>query len=542
MNSSMTVGKKISLIGAFLLSLTLTLGVSSLIGLNSLVRTAHALSDDSLAGVSMCSQVESNLLLMRGHMWRHIASRDPKDTAEMDQQIQKLKEIVNTELADREKAILSNQEREIYLRIRPDLDRYYQAWSGVAPLSRAGKNEEAYKLYLVEANPAFTALNETVHAETQYNRGTGNDNAAAASAIGSRTIWLTWVALGVSMLAGGGGMYWVVRGINGVLNRCATELSEGSEQITSAATQVASSSQTLAQGASEQAASLEETSAATQEIASMTRKNAENSKTAAAVMVTVDREVKEGNQTLDQMVSSMRQINASSDKISKIIKVIDEIAFQTNILALNAAVEAARAGEAGMGFAVVADEVRNLAQRSAQAAKDTSALIEESIATSRDGSAKLEQVAGVIRAITESATQVKTLVDEVNTGSQEQARGIDQIARAVSQMDQVTQGTAASAEESASASQELSAQAQALNQIVRELSALVGGTGELGRGGTGAGRREWKRAFASPAMGPGLGALRSAVAGPKPARSVRAMAGAKSSGNEFPMDDNFGEM
>jgi methyl-accepting chemotaxis protein len=173
----------------------------------------------------------------------------------------------------------------------------------------------------------------------------------------------------------------------------------------------------------------------------------------------------------------MQQINASSDKISKIIKVIDEIAFQTNILALNAAVEAARAGEAGMGFAVVADEVRNLAQRSAQAAKDTAGLIEESIATSREGSAKLEQVAGVIRAITESATQVKTLVDEVNMGSQEQSKGIDQIAKAVAQMDQVTQGTAASAEESASASEELSAQAQALNHIVSALGTLVGGGG-----------------------------------------------------------------
>ena len=153
----------------------------------------------------------------------------------------------------------------------------------------------------------------------------------------------------------------------------------------------------------------------------------------------------------------MREITSSSDKISKIIKVIDEIAFQTNILALNAAVEAARAGEAGMGFAVVADEVRNLAQRSAQAAKDTAALIAESIAKSGEGSAKLQRVTEVIQAITVSSSQVKTLVDEVNVGSQEQARGIDQISRAVSEMDRVTQNAASGAKGSAASSRELQA-------------------------------------------------------------------------------------
>ena len=206
----------------------------------------------------------------------------------------------------------------------------------------------------------------------------------------------------------------------------------------------------------------------------MTRKNAENSQAVAKLMADTESRVGGANQALDQMVASMSEIDASSDKVAKIIKVIDEIAFQTNILALNAAVEAARAGEAGMGFAVVADEVRNLAQRSAQAAKDTAALIEESIAHSKEGTTGWTRWHEAIRSITASAAQVKMLVDEVSLGSQEQARGIEQIAKAVAQMQQVTQKTAANAEESASASEEMSAQAESMKEFVGELQDVVG--------------------------------------------------------------------
>jgi len=241
-------------------------------------------------------------------------------------------------------------------------------------------------------------------------------------------------------------------------------------------TQVASSSQSLSQGATEQAASLEETSASMEEMASMTRKNAENSQAAAGLMAEVDARVKDSNGSLGSMVSSMQAIEESSQQVAKIIKTIDEIAFQTNILALNAAVEAARAGEAGMGFAVVADEVRNLAQRSAQAARDTTALIEASVAKSQAGSAKVTEVAASISAITDSVGRVKGLVDEVSVASRQQAQGIGQVAQAISQMEKVTQTTAATAEESAAASEELSAQVETTQAAVTELRQLVGAT------------------------------------------------------------------
>jgi methyl-accepting chemotaxis protein len=266
---------------------------------------------------------------------------------------------------------------------------------------------------------------------------------------------------------------WVVRGITSDLRRIIAGLGESADQVANASGQVSATAQTLAQGTSQQAASLEETSASSEEAASMTRRNAENSKASSALMAEVDGKVAFANESLNQMMEAMDGIKTSSDRIAKIIKVIDEIAFQTNILALNAAVEAARAGEAGQGFAVVADEVRNLARRSAQAAKETADLIAESVSMSSGGGAKAQRLAEAIRSIKESTTKVRALVDDVNVGSQEQARGIEQIARAISEMERVTQQAAAGAEQSASSGQELSAQAIEMKAMVSELRNMV---------------------------------------------------------------------
>jgi methyl-accepting chemotaxis protein len=287
-----------------------------------------------------------------------------------------------------------------------------------------------------------------------------------------------WILLGVSagalilaLLVG----VPVLRSINQPIMKISAQLRHASVQVGSAAGQVASASQVLSQDSAAQAASLEETSSAGEEISAMSRRNAANSQDSADHMNKTSELVTEANQKLGNMIQSMKEIQDSSNQISKIIKVIDEIAFQTNILALNAAVEAARAGEAGMGFAVVADEVRNLAQRSAQAARDTASLIEDSIQRTREGATRLDEVAQSIAGITQSASAVRDLVDQVRVGSHEQAQGLQQVATALAEMGQRTQKAAATAEESAAAGVELTAQAKAMDGSVEELNALVRG-------------------------------------------------------------------
>ena len=480
--SKMTIGRKFALTGAFLIGMTILLGIATLLGLGSVQRALSSVTEDSLAGVSASSKVESGLLEIRGDIWRHIASTDASQMAQMEREIQRLKDEVNTSLTSLEKSAFTDEERVLAGKIRPAADRYYKAWDGIIDLSRASKNEEANKKYTAEAAPAFDEMKQAVKAETEYHRTHGVQNGAEAQGTGTGVQSLIWVILVLSIVAGVGLLFLMVRGTNRALMAAVSDLGSGAGQVASAATQIAASSQSLAQGSNEQAASLEETSSSSEEINSMARRNTDNTRSAAELVRHLQEKFVETNHALDGTVAAMQELNGSSEKISKIIKVIDEIAFQTNILALNAAVEAARAGEAGMGFAVVADEVRNLAQRSAQAAKDTASLIEESIAKSRDGKSKVDHVAAAIRAIAQDSGKIQLLVDEVNVASQEQSRGIEQVAKAVTQMEQLTQRAAASAQESASASTQLTAQAEAMKGIVQHLTTMVNGDTLSGRG------------------------------------------------------------
>ena len=301
--------------------------------------------------------------------------------------------------------------------------------------------------------------------------------AIKASAEASKKLFLNFlfVGIGVSILLLNVVGWIVAKSIPRSFMLLIDRLAIGAAQIESASGHIASSSESLASSTTEQAASLEETSASLEEIASMTKNNAENSREAKDLTGAMREVADTGASDMDKMAHAMAAIKESSNNIAKIIKTIDEIAFQTNILALNAAVEAARAGEAGMGFAVVAEEVRNLALRSASAARETAEKIEDSIQKSSAGVQINAKVSLSLADIVSKARQADELVAQISIASNEQSQGIDQINSSVSQMDAMTQNNAAGAEESANVSADLRTQSTQLTQLVQELQTLVGG-------------------------------------------------------------------
>ena len=301
---------------------------------------------------------------------------------------------------------------------------------------------------------------------------------AAAHSIRNFIILAVVIFVAVMIVA----VMYFARGISSAIQNAVVQMTEASNQVSAASSQVSASSQSLAEGTSEQASSIEETSSSLEEMSAMTKQNAANASQADSLMNQSKLTVQRANESLEGLTHSMKEISTASDETSKIIKTIDEIAFQTNLLALNAAVEAARAGEAGAGFAVVAEEVRNLAMRAAEAAKNTSGLIEGTVSRIKDGSDLVLKTNEAFAEVAVSSSKVAELVGEIAAASQEQAQGIDQINKAVTEMEKVTQMNAANAEESAAASEELNAQAEQLSQISAALASFVSGTSQNDNG------------------------------------------------------------
>jgi methyl-accepting chemotaxis protein len=476
---SWTIGKRLVMGFGVVLVVSAALGVYTIVRLGEIEKKAIAIRDEAVVGLVWFTDIKGIAQGAAADILRIALSEDPAEIAAIEKGISATSEINNKLYADYEATIVQDEDRKLFDAAVKARSENSAARKKFIEFAKTHTPEESFLEYEKTMQAPQAAYLKAIEASTNFNKKLSVDYSTDITAdVAAARLWTMGGVL-IAIILGSGIAFLIVRSTNKVLGDAVETLTEGSAQLVSAAGQVATSAQSLSQGATEQAASLEETSASMEEMASMTRQNAENSQSAASLMNDVDAKVQGSNQALGDMVASMASIQASSQQVAKIIKTIDEIAFQTNILALNAAVEAARAGEAGMGFAVVADEVRNLAQRSAQAARDTATLIEESIAKAEAGNVKVGQVSTAIAAITDSVSQVKNLVDGVSVASRQQSQGIDQVSQAIAQMEKVTQTTAATAEESAAASEELNAQAEGVTHVVSQLELLVRSAGTV---------------------------------------------------------------
>ncbi len=362
----------------------------------------------------------------------------------------------------------------------PETQKALKAIKDRSEIMIAGMNEASH-IYSTKTKQQLVEVQGLLGKIADAANETSNNYQELMADVSSQTSFLVTLISLIAAIIGVVLAVMIARSITKPINLIIAGLAEGAGQVGSASGQVASASQSLAEGSSELASSIEETSSSLEEMAGMTRQNADNTGQANTLALEASTAADKGSTAMNKLADAMKEIKKSSDETAKIIKVIDEIAFQTNLLALNAAVEAARAGNAGKGFAVVADEVRNLAQRSAEAAKDTNSLIEGAQRNADEGVKATGDVDEILNVVSDNIKKVTDLLAEVSAASQEQAQGVDQINSAVSQMDQVTQTTAANAEESSSASEEMAAQAQEMLRIVQDLNKLVQGAKNAGQ-------------------------------------------------------------
>jgi methyl-accepting chemotaxis protein len=438
--------------------------------------------DRSLPSIVLLGEIQSLVKENFINTSQHVISEADDRMRAIEGEMEKKTAALTALYARFEKLISSPEERTLYEKVKASRVPYRENRVRILKLSREHHAEQARQELQEKLYPVYgdyiTALQTMIsHSQVQSEA----EGRVAGSAVAVTRLTLL-VGSSAALLAAALIAWGITRNTNKVLGAITTELSQGSRQLTGAAESISRAGQSLADGASQQAAAIEETGAALQEISSTTKRNADHANQSKVLADQARAAAETGAVDMREMSAAMDAIKASSDNIAKIIKTIDEIAFQTNILALNAAVEAARAGEAGMGFAVVAEEVRSLAQRSATAAHETADRIEDSIQKSANGVALSRKVAHGFEQIVGRVRDVDTIIAEIATSSTEQASGVAQVLTAITQMDQITQAAAANAEETAAASEELSAQAVSLD-------AIVGSLRKLATGSTGTARR-----------------------------------------------------
>jgi methyl-accepting chemotaxis protein len=470
-----TVGKRIAFGYLIIIVISALSGVYAQWRLADVKTLSADIQRRDVPSLYAVSQIQT---LVRGNLamvYRHLGSSSVEDMKAIEADMKAASDDITKFYTEVEKGIIDHEEDQMYKKVLGARKDYTSLRAEILDQKKKDPTDPMpYKTAREQLDPRCERYVAALQALSDKNK-TQIDQASTGIVdlvIGSRRGVM--VSLGISLLASVLIGWLIGGGVAKRLSSLAESLGRGADEVSGAASQLSRNSQSLAEGSSEQAASLEETSASLEEMASMIKRNAEDAANAKTLANATRGAAETGVQDMKEMSKAMHGIKASSDNITRIIKTIDEIAFQTNILALNAAVEAARAGEAGMGFAVVADEVRNLAQRCAQAARETAQKIEESTHTSESGVTISDKVAKSLDEIVAKARQVDEFTAQIAHACQEQSQGISQVNTAVTQMDRVTQATAANAEETASAAQELNSQAATLQHSVQELLVLAG--------------------------------------------------------------------